>query len=533
MRLGTAWVLLGVAACGGDPASRCDAPFDAWGDADGDGFGGGDPSPVCALADGQVDRGLDCDDADAAANPDAAEACDGRDNDCDGQIDDDQPVVQWWLDADGDGFGAQFPSQLACAAPGLDWTTVPGDCDDTADARSPDASEVCDGGDEDCDGLDGDFDPSTDPATMSTFFRDADGDNFGDPDHDTRSCTVQRGWSGDATDCNDLDPLVGQRAFYADADHDGYGDPAVVQHGCATPPEYVANALDCDDAEPALNIAIHWYDDQDGDGFGGLVPIALRCDPPSDVAVTNDLDCDDDDGAVHPGAADRCHDGLDTDCNGSDECRSCAEVLEDDPTSATGPYPLAPAGATVEVWCDMDTDGGGWTLVSSTRGTPPDDASGGWYADLGTMAPGGGHPKVWAGLRSVVTDRSDLRFSCTTAVDPVVDLSFYDVGWYREITTGSDADSCFNEGAGVGADPPPARRDNLTGDVLPAGDPWAAGFLQGEDQCGSTDDFTVDFDDRGLNGDQSDGTDWGEDDGVPKCGTNNTLAIWYLWVREP
>ena len=47
------------------------------------------------------------------------------------------------------------------------------------------------------------------------------------------------------------------------------------------------------------------------------------------------------------------------------------------------------------------------------------------------------------------------------------DLTFYDVNWYMEWTSGGDSDSCFEEDNGQGATiPTPARRNNLTGQVL-------------------------------------------------------------------
>ncbi len=131
-----------------------------------------------------------------------------------------------------------------------------------------------------------------------------------------------------------------------------------------------------------------------------------------------------------------------------------------------------------------------------------------------------------------VAGPADVRFACKlAAADPAmtVDLTFYDVDWYTEITSGPDSATCFAEAG----NPPaaPERRDNLAGVTLPVGDPWDGGGLVGEDTCGDADDFTVDFDDRGMDGDEGDGTDWGEDDGKPKCGESNAGEAWFLFVR--
>ena len=82
--------------------------------------------------------------------------------------------------------------------------------------------------------------------------------------------------------------------------------------------------------------------------------------------------------------------------------------------------------------------------------------------------------------------------------------------------------------------PTPARRNNVSREELPKGDEYTAGFLEGEDSCDAIDDFSVDFDDRGMSGDPFDGTDWGESDGCLKCGANGCLdeGQWFVFVRE-
>lgn len=219
---------------------------------------------------------------------------------------------------------------------------------------------------------------------------------------------------------------------------------------------------------------------------------------------------------------------------------SCAFALQAGMTE-DGVYPISPDGAEapVNIYCDQTTDGGGWTLVGSTQTTTLRDEASGYYPDLQTLAPAGPHTGIWDGLRDN-SERWDVRFACRASVEVAtapmdVDLSFYDVNWYTEFTTGTDADSCFSEANGLAADSPvPARRDNILDRFRRKTDAYnSAGYLEGEDQCNATTDFTVDFDDRGMDSDQSDGTDWGEDDTQRKCGvTGLSDGQWFVFVRE-
>ena len=99
-------------------------------DLDGDGFG----------------SDVDCDDEDAAVNPDAREICDGIDNDCDGAVDAADDAIEdatvWYLDHDGDGYGdASEPEASCAAAPPRGYTADSTDCYDANDEADPGASE--------------------------------------------------------------------------------------------------------------------------------------------------------------------------------------------------------------------------------------------------------------------------------------------------------------------------------------------------------------------------------------------------------
>ncbi len=120
-------------------------------DADGDGFGHADEAiQACDQPDGYVDNVLDCDDGDANQYPGADEVCNGEDDDCDGDVDEDDAVdaPTWYADQDGDGFGDPALPTVDCAQP-ADHVSNDLDCDDGDAAQYPFADEYCNGEDDD------------------------------------------------------------------------------------------------------------------------------------------------------------------------------------------------------------------------------------------------------------------------------------------------------------------------------------------------------------------------------------------------
>jgi len=173
-------------------------------DADGDGWGDlSQPVQACEPDSGQVsaDFAGDCDDGDPAVFPGAEETCNGADDDCDDAVDEDV-LLDFWADGDGDGWGDTAVGVQACEAPsGFVSEAWAGDCNDGDPAVFPDAEELCNGVDDDCD-------DAVDEGVLLDFWADIDGDGWGNPVYHSLACEAEVGMVDNDGDCEDLDPSI-------------------------------------------------------------------------------------------------------------------------------------------------------------------------------------------------------------------------------------------------------------------------------------------------------------------------------------
>lgn len=172
-----------------------------------------------------------------------------------------QNPTSYYPDNDIDGFGDIDASPIeACEAP-EGFVDNNQDCNDSNPYVYPNAPEVCDFVDNDCDG-------ETDEGLGSIYYYDSDGDGYGDANNPFLTCNPPSSFVDNNLDCDDNDPnklyygaidycdgfdndcdgLVdedGGAIYYRDLDQDGYGNPNYYVFSCyGAPAGFVYNDSD-------------------------------------------------------------------------------------------------------------------------------------------------------------------------------------------------------------------------------------------------------------------------------------------------
>lgn len=349
-------------------------------DNDGDGYGLQEKQKCLCSPQGKYSATVsgDCNDDNPNLIIGGVEQCDGIDNDCDGFIDEEgaQGCKIYYLDKDGDGFGGFSDSKCLCNPLSPYTSLFSSDCNDSDPMIFPGKVEVCNGKDDNCNGL---TDEEGANGCIVLYF-DGDGDGYGVETLSKCLCMpgpiYSASKSGDCDDkdgsvfpsapekcdgkdnnCNgaidEVENILGCVTYYLDKDGDGWGAMNNTKCLCKPSPGYVDDGGDCDDDDPKVHPQAYepcdnidndcdgetdedegttwcnkYYWDEDGDGVGDQMKYKCLCKPSGKYTAKEAGDCDDTDANIRPGLEEKC-DFLDNNCNGQADETFVKESFKD------------------------------------------------------------------------------------------------------------------------------------------------------------------------------------------------------------